>query len=245
VVSYEWLVAAAAVAAGAIAAVSGFGVGSLLTPVLAAKYGTRAAVAVVAIPHLLGTAVRLVSLWRHVDRQVLLRFGALSAAGGLFGALLHSRLGGSALTLVFAGLLLLAGGLSVAGLAGRLRFGGNTAWVAGAVSGLFGGLVGNQGGIRAAALLGFHLRKEAFVATATAVALVIDGARLPVYLATQGGDIHDAWSTIVFASAGVLAGTFAGVPVLRRIPETAYRRTVGILLLSLGFYMLMRGLQGK
>src|SRR5262245_8001202 len=190
--SYDWLVGAAGVAAGAIAAVSGFGVGSLLTPVLAMKFGTRAAVAVVAIPHVVATVVRLASLWRQVDRQVLLRFGALSAAGGLVGALLNSRLGGSALTLVFAALLLLAGGLSVAGLGGKMRFHGTGAWVAGALSGLFGGLVGNQGGIRAAALLGFDLRKEAFVATATAVALVIDGARLPVYLATQAQGIRDA-----------------------------------------------------
>ena len=113
------------------------------------------------------------------------------------------------------------------------------------MSGLFGGLVGNQGGIRAAALMGFDLRKEAFVATATAVALVIDGARLPVYLVTQGDHIRDASITVVLAVAGVLAGTFAGVPVLRRIPDAAYRRIVGLLLLSLGVYMLLRGLQGK
>jgi uncharacterized membrane protein YfcA len=97
----------------------------------------------------------------------------------------------------------------------------------------------------AAALLGFDLRKESFVATATAVALVIDGARLPVYLAQQGRDILDAWPTIAVAVAGVLAGTLGGVPLLRRIPETAYRRIVGVLLLLLGSYMLLRGLQGK
>jgi uncharacterized membrane protein YfcA len=244
-VSHEITVVAAAVGAGAIAAVSGFGVGSLLTPVLAVRYGTRAAVAIVAIPHLVATVVRLLSLWRQVDRQVLLRFGALSAAGGLVGALLSARLANPALTLVFAALLLLAGTVTVAGLAGRMRFGRKSAWAAGALSGLFGGLVGNQGGIRAAALLGFDLRKESFVATATAVALVIDGARLPVYLATQGRDLADAWPTIAVAVAGVLVGTLGGVPILRRIPEKAYRHIVGGLLLLLGFYMLLRGLQGK
>jgi uncharacterized protein len=242
---YDLIVGLAAVVAGAIAAVSGFGVGSVLTPVLAAKYGTKAAVAVVAVPHVVGTAVRLASLWRQVDRQVLLRFGALSAAGGLVGALLNARLQSAALTLVFAGLLLFAGAASLASLTERIRFRGQAAWAAGALSGLFGGLVGNQGGIRAAALLGFDLRKESFVATATAVALVIDGARLPVYLVTQGGDIRDAGWTIAVAVAGVLAGTLAGVPLLRRIPPTAYRKVIGVLLLLLGAYMLARGLAGK
>jgi uncharacterized membrane protein YfcA len=240
--TYELIVGVAALAAGAIAAVSGFGVGSLLTPVLALQHGTRVAVALVAVPHVVGTAVRLAALWRQVDRQVLLRFGALSAAGGLLGALLNARLGNAALTLVFAALLLLAGVLSLTGLTERVRLEGWAAWAAGAVSGVFGGLVGNQGGIRAAALLGFDLRKESFVATATAVALVIDGARLPVYLATQGREIREAWATVAVAVVGVLAGTLGGVPLLRRIPDAAYRRIVGVLLLLLGAYMMLRGL---
>ena len=243
--TYDLVVAIAAVVAGGIAAVSGFGVGSLLTPVLAAKYGTKAAVAIVAVPHLVGTIVRFASLWRKVDLQVLIRFGALSAAGGLVGALLNARIGSSALTLVFAGLLLFAGAVSLAALTERIRFRGKVAWAAGALSGLFGGLVGNQGGIRAAALLGFDLRKESFVATATAVALVIDGARLPVYLVTQGRDIRDAWATIAIAVGGVVAGTLVGVPLLRRIPEEAYGRIIGVLLLLLGFYMLVRGLRSS
>jgi hypothetical protein len=55
-----------------------------------------------------------------------------------------------------------------------MRFGRITGYMAGALSGLFGGLVGNQGGIRSAALMGFDINKEAFVATATAIGLVVD-----------------------------------------------------------------------
>ena len=67
--TYDLVVAIAAVVAGGIAAVSGFGVGSLLTPVLAAKYGTKAAVAIVAVPHLVGTIVRFASLWRWLKKD--------------------------------------------------------------------------------------------------------------------------------------------------------------------------------
>jgi hypothetical protein len=45
-----WLATAGALAGG-IAAVSGFGIGSLLTPVLALQIGTKLAVAAVAVPH--------------------------------------------------------------------------------------------------------------------------------------------------------------------------------------------------
>ena len=57
----ESVVLLGAVAAGAVASVSGFGIGSLLTPLLALHAGTKTAVAAVSIPHLIGTAIRF---WR-------------------------------------------------------------------------------------------------------------------------------------------------------------------------------------
>src|SRR5438046_953463 len=87
-----------------------------------------------------------------------------------------------------------------------------------AVTGLLGGLVGNQGGIRTAAMLGFDVPKEAFVATATAVALFVDGARVPVYLATQGRNIADIWPLVLTATVGVVIGTAVGTRVLGRLP---------------------------
>ena len=54
-----------------------------------------------------------------------------------------------------------------------MRFGGRTAWLAGALSGAFGGLVGNQGGIRSAAMLGLGVQGPAFVATATAIGIAV------------------------------------------------------------------------
>jgi hypothetical protein len=50
----------AGVLAGGIAAVSGFAIGSLLTPILAVRYGTKLAVAIVSVPHLVGTAARFI-----------------------------------------------------------------------------------------------------------------------------------------------------------------------------------------
>jgi uncharacterized membrane protein YfcA len=238
-VIFDALVLLAGTLAGAVAAVSGFGIGSLLTPVLATHYGTKVAVAAVSIPHVIGTAVRFLKLREHVDRRAFIRFGVLSAAGGLLGALVNARVDAPILSIVLGALLVFAGLSGLAGLAERLRLGPRTAWIAGLLSGLFGGLVGNQGGIRSAALMGFDLPKEAFVATATAVALVVDGARLPVYTWTEGSSIRRLWPEIVAATGGVLLGTVVGVRVLKRIPERFFRPSVSILLVGLGVYMLL------
>jgi uncharacterized membrane protein YfcA len=231
---------AVSVLAGAVASVAGFGIGSLLTPVLAPALGVRLAVAAVSIPHAAGTGLRLWRLRRAVDRRVLGWFGLASALGGLAGALLHGETSERALSAVFGGLLVLSGLAGFTGWTERLGLRGWGATVAGALSGLFGGMVGNQGGIRSAALLAFPLSPEAFVATATATALIVDGARMPVYLVTSGAELLEHLPLIAGLVAGVVVGTLAGEGVLQKLPERAFRRTVSLLLLLLGAYMLWR-----
>jgi uncharacterized protein len=239
---YPVFVFIVSVLAGSVAAIAGFGIGSLLTPLFAWQVGVKLAVAAVAVPHFCGTALRLWMLRGAVDRRVLLSFGLSSATGGLAGALLHSAAGNRALAVVFGALLVFAGLTGLTGLAERMRFGKRMGWVAGAFSGLLGGLVGNQGGIRSAAMLGFDLSRDAFVATATATALIVDVARLPVYLATQGAAIATLWPALAIATAGVIFGTLMGRRALEKIPERVFRRIVGAIILALGVYMLITAL---
>ncbi len=241
---FEAAIVGVALIAGGVAAISGFGIGSLLTPLFAVRLGTKLAVAVVSVPHVVGTAVRFAKLWRQVDRKLLLQFGILSAVGGLIGGLLNSRANSAVLTIVFGFLLISAGVSSLIGLFQRLHLGRVTAWIAGLLSGLFGGLVGNQGGIRSAALLAFDIPKENFVATATAIALIVDGARMPFYFITQYQQMLDAWPLMLLAIVGVVAGTIWGVPLMRKIPEPIFRRGVAILVIILGIYMIVQGFRG-
>lgn len=240
---FDLLLILAAVFGGAVAAVTGFGIGSLLTPTLAMQVDARLAVAAVSIPHVVGTAFRFWFLGGRVDRRVVWSFGLTSAAGGLTGALLQERATAPWLMVLFGGLLLFTAAAELTGLAQRMRFTGPIAWVAGAASGLLGGLVGNQGGIRSAALLGIDLNRQAFVATATAVGLMVDGARVPVYVWLQGDAISEIGEWVWLASVGVIAGTLLGTYVLTRIPERFFRRIVALVLAVLGLVMVMRGVR--
>ena len=237
------MLVASGVLAGAIAAVTGFGIGSLLTPVLALQVDTRLAVAAVSIPHLIGTSLRFALMHGGVDRRVLWSFGITSAAGGLAGALLNSAATSTRwLTILFGMLLLFAAVSEMTGLARRMRFRGWVTWVAGALSGMLGGLVGNQGGIRSAALIGFDLRKELFVGTATAIALFVDGARVPIYLYAQHDELQAHFTWIGLAIVGVIAGTIIGSGTLGRIPDIWFRRVLALMLAVLGVTMLARGM---
>src|SRR5262249_14891884 len=99
----------AAIVAGAIASLAGFGIGSVLTPLLALSVGTKEAVIAVSIPHLIATSIRMWALRHSIDFRVLRNFGIASAAGGLLGALLGSRFGSPVLAYILGALLIFAG----------------------------------------------------------------------------------------------------------------------------------------
>lgn len=236
---FEALLTAMAFLSGGIAAVAGFGIGAILTPVFALSVGTKAAVAVVSAPHLAGTLVRFWLVRSHVDRTVLVHFGLVSAAGAFAGAMLHAHASNPLLGALLSVLLIITG---VAGVMGRMvgrHLGRTSAWFAGVVSGMLGGLVGNQGGVRSAALLGFKLERDAFLATTTAVGLIVDAARMPLYFA-HGSELERLWRPAVLMTVGVLAGTLLGARLLRRIPERDFRRVVSGVILALGVFLAFR-----
>jgi uncharacterized membrane protein YfcA len=140
---FHLLIFAASVAAGVIAAISGFGIGSVLTPLVSIHTDTKLAIAIVSIPHLIGTLLRFVTLRTKINRSLVLTFGVASAIGGLAGAVLNAYANAPALTYVFGALLIFAGLSGITGMAERLELKGIWKWLGGFLSAVFGGLVGN------------------------------------------------------------------------------------------------------
>jgi uncharacterized protein len=230
----------AGILSGATAAIAGFGIGSLMTPLLAARLGVSLAVAAVSIPHAIATAVRAWRLRRAISWPVVRSFGVLSAAGGLIGALLYARIGSRVLEITL-GLLLLATALAaLSDWTRKWKPRGIVAQSLGFLSGLFGGMAGNQGGLRAAALLTFSLTPAAFVATSTAVGLAIDAARMPIYVWRAGSSLMTVLAPISVATAGVLIGTLFGERLLFGLSEEKFRRVVGILIAALGLWLIVK-----
>jgi hypothetical protein len=228
-----------AVLAGATASLVGFGIGSMLTPLLALRLGMDTAVAAVALPHAVATAIRCWRLRQSIDWTVLKRFGLLSAFGGLAGALVYTMLDAGALKRVLGGLLVLTSAAQFSGLATRWRPHGPTVALLGLGSGFFGGVAGNQGGLRAAALSAFSLSPLAFVATSTATGLLVDAARAPVYLYNAGAALVSLWLPITVATAGVTVGTLLGERVLLGMSRERFRLVVAASVGLLGVWLLV------
>ncbi len=226
------------IVSGATASVVGFGIGSLLTPLIAWQFGTEVAVAAVTVPHATATAIRCWRLRAHINWSVLVRFGLLSAAGALAGALLYTQLGPSALTRILGALLILTAIAQLTGWSSRWKAHGPLVAIFGLLSGFFGGIAGNQGGLRSAALVAFGLTPTAFIATATATGLVVDMARTPIYLWNAGAELRPLSLPIAIATGGVLIGTILGERLLLGLSKERFAAVVGIAVGLLGIWLI-------
>jgi uncharacterized membrane protein YfcA len=236
---FSLIVFAVAILSGATASVVGFGIGSMLTPLIATRFDASVAVAAVTLPHALATAVRCWRLRASIDRRVLVQFGLLSAVGALAGALLYTRLGPSTLTAILGGLLLLTAIAQLTGWTKRWQPRGPLVAIFGLLSGFFGGVAGNQGGLRAAALTAFRLTPASFVATATATGLLVDAARTPVYLWTSGSRLMPLAYPIAIAAVGVLIGTVLGERLLLGLSPRRFGQIIAVAIGLLGVWLLV------
>jgi hypothetical protein len=155
--------------------------------------------------------------------------------------MLYTQLGPSALGRVLGALLVMTAVAQWTGLASRWRPVGPAVSLLGLASGIFGGIAGNQGGIRAAALTSFGLGPQAFVATATATGLLVDAARTPVYLWQAGDGLQMVWAPVLAATGGVLIGTRVGERVLVGLPPALFAKLVAAGVGMLGLWLLAGG----
>jgi len=245
------VVCGVALLASALTFFSGFGLGTLLLPAFALFFPVEQAVAMTGVVHFLNGLFKLGLMWRHVDRTVLLRFGATALVAAVLGALCLARLAEAppvaayelagrahAITPVklAIGMLLLAfATLELSQRFRHLSFAPRWLPLGGLLSGFFGGLAGMQGALRSAFLVRAGLSKEAFVGTGVAIAVLIDVSRLGVYAPAL---LEHGWALdhglLAAAVAAAFAGALVGNRTLRKLTLAHVQRIVAGLLFVVG-----------
>jgi len=246
------LIPAVALAASLLTLLSGFGLGTLLLPVFVLFFPVELAVAMTAVTHLLNNLFKFGLLWRDADRGVVLRFGVAGIAGAWLGALLLMRLEG--LPYLYPGVRLPVDatraviGLLMAVFAllelwpGAKRWSLSPRWLVpgGAISGFFGGLSGHQGALRSIFLLRSGLGKEAFIATGTAIAVLVDLVRIPVYLGRMpDGLVGEQWPLLALTTLAAFLGAWWGKRMIPKVTFRAVQVVVGALLLTIAAGLLV------
>lgn len=249
---------AVALAASGLTLFSGFGLGTILTPVFAIFFPLEVAIAATAVVHLSNNLFKLGMLWRNADLPLVVRFALPGAVTAMLGALLLTRLsrlpilaayslGGKTFEVevvkIVVGILIGVFALIelMPSLEGRVHFERKHVGVAGALSGFVGGLSGNQGALRSAALIHCGLEKTAFIATGVVCAVVVDVFRLLGYginfYAEHFSMVVDAGGLVLVGATTLAAfiGAFAGARLMKKVTMKVVRWIVGISLLALAF----------
>jgi uncharacterized membrane protein YfcA len=229
---------------------SGFGLGTILTPVFMIFFPVDLAIALTGVVHFFNNIFKLILVGKKADKQVALRFGIPAVIAAFAGAWLLLRItnlqplfayaiGGrsfevSPVKFIISVLLIVFAIIYLVPYFNKLQFGKNKLPIGGALSGFFGGLSGNQGALRSAFLVKAGLSKEAFIATAAVVSTFVDFTRLSVYATrfTKAG-LHENITLVICATLAAIAGAYAGNKLLKKVTLKFIQMLVAIMLILL------------
>jgi uncharacterized protein len=227
---------------------SGFGLGTILTPVFVFFFPVDIAIALTGVVHFFNNIFKITLVGRNINKTVLLRFGIPAIVASFLGAWLLLRITAmpelfqyelgakifsvTPVKLIIAILLLLFAILEILPAAQRIQFGKDKLVLGGVLSGFFGGLTGIQGAIRSAFLIKSGLSKEAYIATGVAIACLIDFSRLSVYATrVASSSLTDNLTLLIAATLSAMAGALIGNMLLKKITLRFIQFVVAIMLI--------------
>ncbi len=233
---------------------SGFGLGTILMPVVAVFFPVSMAVALTAFVHLLNNIFKLAVLWQQVHWPVVGKFGIPALISAVPGAWLLTALedmpqlhsytmaGTDAVItpvkLTVGLLLIFFATVEWLPVLKTINISARALPLGGVLSGFFGGLSGHQGAFRSAFLIRAGLDKERFAASNAAIATLVDITRLAVYGLNISLLLEQADTGLLAAAiAAAFAGTLAGKAGMKKITIGFIQKLVAVLLYILGILL--------
>jgi uncharacterized protein len=229
---------------------SGFGLGTILTPVFMIFFPVELAIALVGIVHFFNNILIAGMVGKNADKTVLIRFGIPAILASLAGAWLLMNISNlpaiysytigeklfevTPVKFIIAILLIGFALLDIIPSLKTIQFSKNKLPIGGLLSGFFGGLSGLQGALRSAFLIKSGLSKEAFIASAAVLSIFVDITRLSVY-ATRFSEtgLHENLSYVFAATLAAIAGSLIGKRILKKITLRFIQVTVAIMLFGI------------
>ena len=207
-----------------VGTVAGFGSSTIALPLSLFVFDFNTALVLVAFLHIFGNFGRIAFLRRGISGKLLLAVGVPSVSATFLGALLVAHVPREILKGIL-GVFLLCYTLISAGKVLKIKSSTATLVVGGGISGFLAGLIGTGGALRGVFLNSLNLQKETYVATAAAIALMVDVTRLPIYLG-QGLLSSQYYSILPILLLVALLASFIGSRIVTWVPQKIFRTIV-------------------
>lgn len=231
---------------------SGFGLGTILTPIFMIFFPVDLAIGLTGIVHFFNNIFKLILVGKNADKTVLLRFGVPAVLAAILGSWLlvnisdleplfsYEMFGKTfevfPVKFIISILLIIFASIDLIPYFNKLQFGKEKLPIGGVLSGFFGGLSGNQGALRSAFLIKAGLTKEAFVGTAVVVSTFVDFTRLSIYATRfSKAGLIDNLTLVICATLSAIIGAYIGNKLLKKVTLHFLQIAVAIMLIFISF----------
>lgn len=216
--------------AGCFGTLTGFGMATIMVPVLLLFYPLPETLLLSGIVHWFGNVWKVGFFWSGLRWKLILAFGIPGLLFTLLGALLVYDIPKDVLAPLLGVSLMCYTAFVYLNQSFILPARTSTSVLGGAFSGFMCGIFGVGGVIRAAFLSAFNLPKSVYLATLGCIGLIIDSGRIIAYL-TQGTTITSLplWSLVCFVVASFV-GAWIAKRVIDHIPQQQFRFVVMVCL---------------
>lgn len=223
------------ISASAIGTVSGFGISTLMVPIMLFFLSYPETLLFVGLVHWFGDVSKIFIFKKGLNWKILLAFGIPGVVMAYLGAALTFQISTILLSRI-TGIFLI---LYVIFITIRPKFkikpNTTTAVIGGGFSGLLGGLTGVGGGaIRAVVLTAFNLQKEIYVFTTGIVGATVDASRIAGYFVGGTRITHILLVGLPFFVLASFVGVRIGKILVDKIPQDKFRLVVAFFLFIIG-----------
>ena len=236
------LISLGAFFAAALTVPAGFGLSTILTPLMLFLLPAYEAVAVVAVVHCAHNAGKYVALKEAVDFEAFRRYGIWLVVGSVIGALLQNQVPNDLLLLLVGIFLVILPILTISEKWTGYRIPEANDKLGGFGSGFMGGLSGHQGALRAMFLTRRLPDKMAYAATASVLALCVDLSRIPVYFFFRTEEFSDQITLIIVLVVSALIGVRVGKRWLQSLKSTHIHNMVMFGIICSGMFYIFEAL---
>ncbi|HSF54111.1 MAG TPA: sulfite exporter TauE/SafE family protein [Algoriphagus sp.] len=227
---------------------SGFGLGTLLTPVFALFFPIDLSIALTGVVHFFNNIFKIFLVGKNADKSVLIRFGVPAIFAALIGSWVLLQISDfqplfsygfmgrefmvTPVKLTISILLIVFSLIDLVPFFEKVRIEPKHLPVGGVLSGFFGGLSGHQGALRSAFLIKADLSKEAFIGTSVVIGTLIDFSRLSVY-ATRFLEVGlmENFRLVLTATLSAIWGAYFGNKLLKKVTFKFLQQFIAILLI--------------
>jgi uncharacterized membrane protein YfcA len=245
-----WIIPLAAFLVAILTFFSGFGLGTILTPVFMIFFPVDIAIALTGVVHFFNNVFKLFLVGKHARKEVLIRFGIPAVIAAFIGAwlllkltdldpLFQYHIGNRhfevyPVKFIIAVLLILFALMDLLPSLRNIHFNKKHMPAGGALSGFFGGLSGNQGALRSAFLIKSGLSKEAFIGTSVVISCFVDFTRLAVYSTrVVESDLSGNLVLVTVTTLSAIAGAYLGNILLKKVTLRFVQVAVAFLLITI------------